>query len=294
MKTLSFVRYRNLLAILLIFSFTTTVFAQDKQDIEYIPLSFNIKGSSLSGQFFKADAMQPVATVIMVQGFPGRDGDFKGIGSFLKKEGINAYVFNFRGSWKSEGNFTIPNAINDAVEAVKFLKEPEIFRKYNIDTAKIILLGYSWGGGSIFLSALSCPSVKKMISIGTTDLKIISDKIESDTAYRRANLKNLKMAAGSQIIRSETSAETAQDWMLSHRNELDLSRTVDRLATKNILFIGGWNDTSVPIELHIIPLYRKFQERNPAGSKLVLFDSDHTFNAMLPELHKCILNWIKN
>lgn len=121
-----------------------------------------------------------------------------------------------------------------------------------------------------------------------------SEVLDFPTAYRRANLKNLKMTAGSQIIRSETSAETAQDWMLSHRNELDLSRTVDRLAAKNILFIGGWNDTSVPIELHMIPLYRKFQERNPYGSKLVLFDCDHTFNAMLPELHKCILNWIKN
>lgn len=268
--------------------------SQDNKDNGYIPLSFSINGSNLSGYFFKADAMQPVATVIMVHGFPGRDGDFKGIGSFLKTAGINAYVFNYRGSWKSEGNFSIPNAINDAVEAVKFLKEPETSRKYNIDTSKIILLGYSWGGGSIFLSAVSCPSVKKMISIETTDLKIISDKIESDSAYRRFNLNNLKKAAGSKIIRSEMSAKTAQDWMLSHRNELDLCRTVDRLASKNILFIGGWNDTYVPVELHMIPLYRKFQERNPVGSKLVLFDCDHTLDTKLPELHNCILNWINN
>ncbi len=268
--------------------------SQDNKDNGYIPLSFSINGSSLSGQFFKADAMQPVATVIMVHGFPGRDGDFKGIGSFLKKEGINAYVFNYRGSWRSEGNFTIPNAINDAVEAVRFLKEPEIYRKYNIDTAKIILLGYSWGGGSIFLSALSCPSVRKIISIETTNLKVLSDRIESDTAYRRENLNNLKNVAKSQIIRAETSALEVQNWMRDHSDELDLCRTVDKLASKKILFIGGWNDTYVPIELHMIPLYRKFQERNPADSQLVLFDCDHTWDTKLPELHNCILNWINN
>jgi pimeloyl-ACP methyl ester carboxylesterase len=294
MKTLQFVRCIHFLFIQLLFLFTTSGFSQDNKNIEYIPLSFNIDGSNLSGQFFKADVTQPAATVVMLQGFPGREGEYKGIGSFLKKEGINAYVFNYRGSWKSEGFFTIPNAIEDAVEAVKFLQEPEIFEKYNIDTARIILLGYSWGAGSMFLSAVSCPSVKKLISIETTNLKIISDRIESDTSYRRENLNNLERAVKSQVIRGETTAVEAQDWMRNHADELDLVRTVDRLADKEILFIGGWNDVAVPIELHMLPLYRSFQKRNAAGSKLVLFDSDHTLNSVLPELHKCILNWIKN
>lgn len=294
MKTLQLVRCINFLFIQLLFLFTTSGFSQDNKNIEYIPLSFSIDGSNLSGQFFKADVTQPAATVIMLQGFPGREGEYKGIGSFLKKEGINAYVFNYRGSWKSEGFFTIPNAIEDAVEAVKFLQEPEIFEKYNIDTARIILLGYSWGAGSMFLSAVSCPSVKKLISIETTNLKIISDRIESDTSYRRENLNNLERAVKSHVIRGETTAVEAQNWMRNHAGELDLVRTVDRLADKDILFIGGWNDVAVPIELHMIPLYRRFQERNAAGSKLMLFDCDHTLNSILPELHNCILNWIKD
>jgi uncharacterized protein len=274
-------------------SFSNTCFSQENNQADYIKLTFMNEGSNISGIFFKANKEQPVPTAILLQGFPGRDGDIKGIGSFLKNEGVNAFVFNYRGTWKSEGFFSVDNAISDVIKAVKFLSGPEISEKYNIDINNIVIIGYSWGGGIMFLTGKSCPSVKKFISLGTTDLKIIADRFEADTNYKHQNLDMMKKLMESKIIRGEMTGEEAQKWMITHKDEIDLSKTVDLLFNKKILFIGGWNDEMVLVEKHIIPLYRSFKEKNPSGCKLILFDSDHSFNNVIPELHKSILDWIK-
>jgi uncharacterized protein len=266
--------------------------SQETKYIDPIPLSFINEGSNISGEFFKANKDKPAPTVILVQGFPGRDGDIKGIGSFLKNNNINAFEFNYRGTWKSEGLFSVNNAISDVIKSVEFLKIPDISKKFNIDTTNIALLGYSWGGGIIFLAAKSCSSIQKIISIGTTDLSLVSDKIETDSSYKRINLEMLKKCVDSKIIRGEMTAEESQNWLVTHRSELDLTKTVDALYSKKILFIGGWNDELVLVEKHIIPLYRIFQKRNPLNFKLILFDSDHSFNNVLPELHQSISDWL--
>jgi uncharacterized protein len=270
----------------------TDCLAQDHKQVDALPLSFTNGGSVISGLFFKAETDKPAPTAILVQGFPGRDGDIKGIGSALRNAGVNALVFNYRGTWRSEGFFTVDNAINDVVRSVEFLKSPGIPAKYNIDTTKITLVGYSWGGGAVVLAAKSCPDVRKIVSIGTTDLNLISEMLESDSTYRRSNLEMLKKCVESKIVRGETTAEDSQRWMIAHRADLDLTRTVDALSGRQILFIGGWNDGQVLVEKHIIPLYRLFQKRNPSTVKLMLFDSDHSFNNVLPELHQAILNWM--
>ena len=281
--------------ILVYFLSTLDCLSQDKIEVDFSPLSIGTNGSEISGIFFKANSENRVPTAILVQGFPGRDGDIKGIGSYLKKEGVNAYVFNYRGTWKSEGRFSIENAITDVIKTVEYLKLPDISKQYNIDTANIVLIGYSWGGGIIFLSAKSCPSVKKIISLGTTDLKIISDRLESDTTYKRANLNSLRTASESGIIRSDyMNAEEGQRWMMEHRDDLDLTKTVEALSGKKVLFIGGSKDNMVLIEKHIIPLYRLFQNVNPSNSRLIIFDSDHSFNNVLEDLNQSISDWIKN
>lgn len=285
--------YFVILFILLLFYINNEGFPQDKEQVDFFPLSFKNEGLNISGIFFKAAVEKPAPTAILIQGYPGRDGDIKGIGGFLKNEGINTYVFNYRGTWKSEGVFSTHNAVSDVIKSVEFLKLPDISDKYNIDTTNIVLMGYSWGGGIVLISGKSCPSVKKIISIGTTDLKIISDKIETDTTYKKLHLGLLDKYSDSQVIRSLMNGEETHRWLAEHKKELDLTKTVDALFDKKILFIGGWNDEQVLVEEHIIPLYRSFKKKNLSNIKLVIFDSDHSFNNVLLELHQSILDWLK-
>jgi uncharacterized protein len=267
-------------------------FAQDKEQSSYVPLSFEIEGSNISGIFFQAMAANPAPTVILANGYPGREGDIFGLGSFLKNEGVNTYVFNYRGTWKSEGLFSITNAVEDVIRSIEFLKRFEICKKHNIDTTNITIIGYSFGGGIVILSGKSYPAVTKIISIAGTNLKITADKIAADTAYRRNHLLALK--SGAKVIRGIMNGEETHEWILAHKNEIDLLNTVEAISDKKILLIGGWNDNLSPIEENLIPLYRSFQRIKSSNCKIKLLETNHSFSNVLPELQQCILNWIKN
>ena len=103
----------------------------------------------------------------------------------------------------------------------------------------------------------------------------------------------LKKYAEANIIRGDMTAEESQNWLIKHKDELDLTKTANTLNDKKILFIGGLNDEQVLVEKHIIPLYRIFKKKNRSNCKLILFGSDHSFNNVIPELHRTILDWIK-
>jgi uncharacterized protein len=270
---------------------TSVSIAQDKELTSYVPLSFEIEGSNISGIFFQAIAAKPTPTVILANGYPGREGDIFGLGSYLKNDGVNTYVFNYRGTWKSEGLFSITNAVNDVIKSIEFLKRIDISRKYNIDTTNITIIGYSFGGGIVLLSGKLYPPVTRIVSIAGTNLKITADKIAADTAYRRNHLQALK--AGEKVIRGIMNGEEIHEWILAHKNEIDLLNTVDAISDKKILLIGGWDDNLSPIEENLIPLYRSFQRIKGSNCKIRLLETNHSFSNVLPELQQCILNWVK-
>jgi uncharacterized protein len=287
MRNCCFVKF-----ILFFILITSASFTQDKEQTSYVPLSFEIEGSNISGIFFQAVAAIPAPTVILANGYPGGEGDIFGLGSYLKNEGVNTFVFNYRGTWKSEGLFSITNAVDDVIRSIEFLKHIDISKKYNIDTTNITIIGYSFGGGIVLLSGKSYPPATKIISIAGTNLKITADKIAADTVYRRNHLQALK--AGAKVIRGIMNGEETHEWILAHKKEIDLLNTVDAISDKKILLIGGWDDNLSPIEENLIPLYRFYQRIKGSNCKIKLLETNHSFSNVLPELHQCILNWVKN
>ena len=104
MKVLKFYFILLLSAIVLILN--NDIFPQHTNQEDYISFTFKSGSSNVYGRFFKTSSNQPVPTIIMLQGFPGREDDLFGLGNVLRKEGFNSITFNYRGSWKSEGIFS--------------------------------------------------------------------------------------------------------------------------------------------------------------------------------------------
>ncbi len=257
---------------------------------EPIPLTFKNNGSRISAKFFKASETKFCPTVILVQGYPGNENDVLGIGAYLKEHDINAIMFNYRGSYKSEGLFSIENAVSDVVNAVEFVKNPETVLKYNIDTTNIAVAGYSLGSAIVIMSSDKCPAVSKFIIMAPTNLKLTAQKIESDSLYRKNHLNALK--AGSQFINSKMSPEKTHQWMIEHKSYLDLLNTVDVLSNRKVLMLGGWNDSLAPVEENLFPVYRALQKRS-AECRLILYESGHTLKNVLPGMYSDISDWLK-
>jgi hypothetical protein len=89
-------------------------------------------------------------------------------------------------------------------------------------------------------------------------------------------------------------ARTIQDMALKHKEDFNLIKNVEKLAQKEILLIGGLQDVYYPIEYHILPLYRALQKYNPKSSKIVVYDTDHSFENVREELENLIVSWIKD
>ena len=286
--------YILLLLCLIVIYFPNNIHSQNESQTDYVPVTFKSEGSTIFGRFFKAATNEPAPTVILLHGFPGSEGDLFGLGSRFREDGINSLVFNFRGSWKSEGIFLPENSLKDVITSIDFIKSPEITKKYNIDTTRIILIGYSTGSSMALLGSLSYPSVEKIISIGTTDFSVLASKIENDEEFRIIHQATLGKVMSDSIVVRSIGGKATHEYLIAHKDDFSLVKHSKELARKRILLIGGWNDHLVAIEDHTIPFYRALQKNNSQNVKIQIYDTDHYFTDFRERLYQDVLMWIRN
>jgi alpha/beta superfamily hydrolase len=101
-----------------------------------IPVVFESKGAKIHAIFYQASGLKPLSTVILCHGFTGNNTDVLGLGEILMQEGFNALAFNYRGTWGSEGMFTIANSLEDVVSAIHYVKSSSTIREFNVDPLK--------------------------------------------------------------------------------------------------------------------------------------------------------------
>jgi dienelactone hydrolase len=158
-------------------------FAQS-QSITAADITIDRSGVLLKGKFYVAEGTGLLPTVLLLQGFPGNETDVIGVGKILAESGINALTFNYSGTFKSQGKTSLDNSLLDTKAALDFLKNGENIKKYKIDTASIILGGYSYGGGMAMTFAIKHPGIRTVFSIAGVDWgeyyqKYLNDRMHS-------------------------------------------------------------------------------------------------------------------
>ena len=285
--------YFILLLSLIVIHLQNDVYSQQKEQTDYIPVTFKSEDSKVYGRFFKTADNEPAPTVILLHGFPGREGDLFGFGNRLKKEGINAFTFSYRGAWKSEGILSPETSLQDVIKSIAFLKSQNISKKFNVDTTQIILLGYSYGSSMALLGSLAYSSVEKVISIGITDWSVFTALLETNEDFRKGHRVYLdKIMSDSTVVRS-LGGKATHDWLFAHKDDYDLVKYSEELSNKKILLIGGWNDKKTAVENHTIPFYRALQKHNAKNLKIEIYDTDHSFRNVSEQLYQVVLDWIR-
>ena len=152
--------------------------------IQPVKIELFSKGSLLNAFFYQGSTTQPGPVVILLHGWPGNADNPLGLAPKICASGINVLVFNFRGTWGSQGYYTNKKSAEDVSEAVHFLKQKNISEKYGIDTSQIIVAGYSLGGVAAMTAAMHDPEVKKVISIAGGDLSLFTRMMTADRRFR--------------------------------------------------------------------------------------------------------------
>jgi dienelactone hydrolase len=256
-----------------------------------IPVTFESKGENIHAILYQASGVEPLPTVILCHGFPGNNSDVLGLGEKLMKQGISALAFNYRGTWGSEGLFTIANSLEDVASAICYVKSSFAVREFGVNPSNITLIGYSYGGGMALLG-INDPTVRRVVYIAGGNLSEVGRMMQQSDSFRRAILqmvdKEISDSGFSSLPAEELFAEVFADM-----DKYDFVKHAEALFDKDILIIGGWRDQENTIEHHILPLYRALQSNGAKHAQIEIFDADHSFTNLRDQLTDKIVSWLK-
>jgi pimeloyl-ACP methyl ester carboxylesterase len=263
-----------------------------------VEININRNGIDLKGKFYISEGAGTFPTVILLQGFPGNETDVLDIGKKLSEVGYNALTFNYSGTYQSEGAFNFDNSQKDVNAAFNFIYRPENIKRFKIDTTRIILGGYSFGGGMAFTYAANHPEVKEVFSIAGNDhgAAIREYKLNPE---RKKLLDDIfdELMPRTDIVRfgpGGTPKEIVEMNILESNPTFDLRYCAPLLAPKNILLIGGWDDLNVSIENIVLPLYRALINAKAKNVEISAVQDDHSFRNSRKELSQIIIEWLES
>jgi dienelactone hydrolase len=257
-----------------------------------VQVVFESKGANIRGLFYKACGAKPLPTVVLCHGFPGGNTDVLGLGESLMKEGFNALSFNYRGTWGSEGLFTISNSMEDVISAICYVKSSFAVRELNVDSSSIAVIGWSYGGGMALLGSLDDAIARRVVYIAGGSLSEVGRMMQQSGEFRRAILKMVDQGISESGF-SSLPAEQLFSEVFADMDRYDLVKHAEALSDKEILIIGGWRDQENTVEHHILPLFRALQRHEAKEVQIEIFDADHSFTNVRSQLAGRIVSWLK-
>lgn len=163
--------------------------------VKPVGIDLRNNGVKLDAKFYAAGKGSSTPTVILLHGFPGNPNSPYGLAERLNKNGMNILVFNYEGSFNSEGIFSWENCMNDIGAALSFLKKKNNIEQFSIDTSKIIICGCSLGAALALSAAVHNSEIRKLIAVaGGNDLSIYLQKMRRDPVFRTVLEKRIAAA----------------------------------------------------------------------------------------------------
>jgi hypothetical protein len=262
-----------------------------------IDISIDRSGVLLKGKFYIANGNGTFPTVILLQGFPGNEIDVLGIGKKLSEVDINALTFNYSGTHQSQGKFNFENTQKDIQAVFEFIHKSENIRKYKIDTTRIYLGGYSYGGGMALTYAATHQKITSVFSISGTDHGEFMKEYNRNPKMKQMiddMFARLSSPSGNvRFAKGGTPKEMAEMKIIESNPTYYLKKSATLLAIKDILLIGGWDDVNVSIDHSILPLYRALKKEKAKNIKIIAFQDSHAYRNSRDRLAQTIIEWLK-
>ena len=281
---------KALVILLTVFTITKT------QASTTVEISIDRNGVQLKSKFYLTEGKGKFPTVVLLHGFPGNDQDVLGIGKKLSEVGFNAMTFNYSGTHQSEGEFNFENTQKDIEAVLEFLYQSKNLHQYKVDTNRIYLGGYSYGGGMALTYAANHPEIRSVFSIGGNDHGAFMREYSRNPEMKDMIDKMFdELKAQPDIVRFATGGtpeETAKFRIIESNTTFDLRICAPLLAPKDILLIGGWDDRNVSIENIVLPLYRSLINEKAMNVKIIAVQDSHSFRNSRDKLTQIIIEWL--
>jgi len=231
---------------------------------------FQSAGQNLLGALYLGAGKGARPTAVVLHGIPGIEKNTD-IASALRDAGWNALVFHYRGSWGSEGDYTLPGIPDDVRAAIDEL----VSGKYVVDGERLALVGHSLGGWAAIVCAARDPRVKAAVTIGgISTMRTWYLSHEQATEYSRFLRGTSATELQSQIRALGTT-----------RNPVDV---IGDIKSMPILIVHGNPDDAVSID-QATALHRA----SNGSAELVIIDgADHMFSRHRRQMVDTVVTWL--
>jgi len=191
------------------------------------------------------------------------------------RKGFVAFIFNFRGTGQSEGNFDMPGWTRDVKAAIDYL-----YRLDAVDKSRLSLMGFSGGA----MASVYCAARDKRVSSVAAcacparffDISEFN-RIEEFLAHCRQ--------VG--IIRDSNFPPSVEEWARGF-DEVRPVKWIHKISPRPLLIVHGDNDQTVPLS-HAQELYRKAKEPKEI---FIIPGAEHRLRLSEPAM-SAALDWLK-
>ncbi len=259
--------------------------------MEPVSIEFINSGDCVYGQMYPAVGPKPAATFLFIPGWPGLPEVRLDLGPALADQNINFCWFNPRGLYPSGGVLTHAGTLQDTTAALRWLKQPDVQERFNIETANLVLGGYSFGGGMAMAYAALDSSIHRVISIAGLDFGVLAQELQQNTAFAKI-IRHWRSRTRAPEGPARFDVDASFKELMDYHLIFGLRENAPRLADRSILIIGGWEDEGASIDNYQLPFYRALKNAGAADVTFLVYHTDHTFANVRQRLAADITTWI--
>ena len=193
----------------------------------------------------------------------------------FSREGFISFIFNFRGTGESEGNFDMLGWTRDLRTTIDYL-----LRLNDVDKSRLSLMGFS---GAAMSTVYCAANDKRIFSVAACACPARFFGI-SDFRKTEQFLAHCRQVG---IIRDSNFPPSVEKWVRGF-DEVKPIKWIQKISPRPLLIIHGENDQTVPLS-HARELYRKAKEPKEIS---IIPGAEHRLRLSEPAM-KTALAWLK-
>ncbi|QAT50422.1 alpha/beta fold hydrolase [Caproiciproducens sp. NJN-50] len=242
----------------------------------------SVTGERMYACFFKPYGDGPRPTVLLLHGYPGDENNYD-LAHAFQRAGYSTVIFHYRGTWGSEGLFSLSHVLEDVSSALDFIRNHSGENTYQFDADRLVLIGHSMGGFAALETAANTSGLLGVGAIAAFDFSLAAENSKLRDAIRQefSNYAPVRRIELGSLINEI--GENAEKW--------NFSQLADKLSNLPVCLIGAAHDMiSVP-KYHLFPLRQSLDRIQNPGITFHMLDDGHCLSGTRIELADLLLDW---